>query len=107
MSNETKEILQVPVPTEAELIDSGPVAHSPEEAAKMLAEKKAKAKISKPKTEADTGASVLKAVGLAACKRHQLAQVWVTSDGQVFTQENDARHHSKNLKNSEIIKVAR
>lgn len=60
---------------------------------------------SKAKTEADTGASALKAVGLAACKRHGLAQVWVTSDGQSFPQEGDAKEHAKNLPNKETIKV--
>lgn len=59
----------------------------------------------KAKTEADTGASALKAVGLAACKRHGLAQVWVTSDGQAFAQENDAKAHALNLDNKEILKV--
>ena len=48
MSNETKE--PIPVPTDAELAAAGPVAHSPEEAEKMLREDKAKAKKTKPKT---------------------------------------------------------
>ena len=59
----------------------------------------------KAKTEADTGASALKAVGLAACKRHGLAQVWVTSDGQSFPQEGDAKEHAKNLPSKETLKV--
>lgn len=102
MSNENK---TTPVPTEAELTASGPVAQSPEEAEKMLHEDKAKTKKAKAKAEADTGASALKAVGLAACKRHQLAQAWVTSDGQVFPQEGDAREHAKNLPSKETLKV--
>ncbi len=123
MSNETKEILQVP--TDAELTASGPVAQSPEEAAKMLAEDKVKSK--KPKaerakckeaTEADMvarlkaarakaaeQAGALKAVGLAACQRHGLKCVWVTDDGQCFDQESNARAHGNNLGKPEILKV--
>lgn len=59
---------------------------------------------SKAKTEG-ADASALRAVGVAACKRHQLTQAWVTSDGQVFPQEGDAREHAKNLPNKEILKV--
>lgn len=60
---------------------------------------------SKAKTEAAGCASALKAVGLAACKRHTLSQVWVTSDGQVFPQEGDAKEHARNLPSKETIKV--
>ena len=59
----------------------------------------------KPKAEPAAGASALKAVGTAACKRHGLAQVWVTSDGQCFPQEGDAKEHTRNLSSKEIIKV--
>lgn len=52
-----------------------------------------------------TGNNALKGVGLAACKRHKLDGVWVTTDGQAFRNENDARNHAKNLTNNEIIKV--
>ncbi len=58
----------------------------------------------KAKTEADTGASALKAVGVEACKRHGLAQVWVTSDGQSFPQEGDAKEHAKNLASKQPLK---
>lgn len=54
---------------------------------------------------AGMGAGALKAVGLSACKRHNLAHVWVTSDGQSFIHENDATQHAKNLTNKETIKV--
>lgn len=57
----------------------------------------------KPKAAAATGA--LKAIGLAACKRHGLKTVWVTDDGQCFDQENNARAHGKNLENPEPLKV--
>jgi len=97
MSNETKET--IPVPTDAELAASGPVAQSPEEA------DKAKAKKGKPKTPAGATTGALKAIGLAACKRHGLKAVWVTDDGQCFDQENNARAHGKNLDNSEPLKV--
>lgn len=66
------------------------------------AEAKPKAKA---KPEGDTGESALKAVGLKACKRHMLAQVWVTSDGQAFAQEGDAKEHARNLGDKVILKV--
>ncbi|MCF0219080.1 MAG: hypothetical protein HUK14_04785 [Muribaculaceae bacterium] len=55
--------------------------------------------------DAENGESVLHAVGASACKRHGLAQVWVTSDGQAFAQESDAKAHAANLKSKETIKV--
>lgn len=103
MSNDSKET--TPVPTEAELRASGPVAHSPEEAEKMLREDKAKTKKTKAKTPGASEAGALKGVGVAACKRHGLAEVWVTTDGQVFPIEGDARAHAKNLPSNEILKV--
>lgn len=63
---------------------------------------------SKPKSKAKAeaaDASALRAVGVEACKRHQLTQAWVTSDGQVFPQEGDAREHAKNLPSKETLKV--
>lgn len=55
----------------------------------------------KPKAES----SALKSVGLAACKRHGLKQVWVASDGQAFAQESDAKAHAANLQSKDIIKI--
>ena len=49
-----------------------------------------KAKGKKPKTERAKGkeaTGALRATGLVACKRHGLARVWVTDDGQCFDQE--------------------
>lgn len=63
---------------------------------------------SKPKSKAKAegaDASVLRAVGVEACKRHQLTQAWVTSDGQVFPQEGDAREHARNLGDKTTLKV--
>lgn len=65
----------------------------------------AESKATKAKTEAESGVSALKAVGLAACKRHELAEAWVTSDGQVFPQEGDAKAHALNLGDKVILKV--
>lgn len=71
---------------------------------------KAKQPAAKPKAEpkpkGGTGSNVLEAVGLEACKRHNLAQVWVTSDGQAFAQEGDAKAHALNLASKETIKVS-
>lgn len=49
--------------------------------------------------------NALKSVGLAACKRHKLDHVWVTTDGQTFPNESDAKNHARNLSNNELIKV--
>lgn len=104
MSDETKEILQVP--TEAELRASGPVAQSPEEADKMLAEDKTKSKKSKAKhAKGKEATGALHAIGLAACQRHGLKCVWVTEDGQCFDQESNARAHAKNLGGAAPLKV--
>ena len=51
----------------------------------------------KPKAESS---SALKSVGLDACKRHGLKQVWVASDGQ-----SDAKAHAANLQSKDIIKI--
>ncbi len=68
------------------------------------AEPAAKTGAGRAKAKEETGA--LQEVGKAACKRHGLATVWVTADGQCFAQENDARHHSKSLGHSaEPLKV--
>lgn len=56
----------------------------------------------KPQAESS---SALKSVGLAACKRHELKQVWVASDGQAFAQEIDAKSHAANLQSKDIIKI--
>lgn len=75
--------------------------------AETAAPKAQKAKSeAKAKVKAEGGASALKAVGEAACKRHKLAQVWVTSDGQCFPEEGDAKAHAKNLPSKETIKVS-
>lgn len=59
----------------------------------------------KSKAEPAGGTNALKSVGLAACKRHNLEQVWVTADGQAFPRESDAKAHALNLPNNKILKV--
>lgn len=76
------------------------VATAPAKPGKTESKPKAKAK-----AEAAAEAGALKAVGLEACRRHKLARVWVTSDGQAFPQEGDAKEHAKNLPSKETIKV--
>lgn len=108
MSNETKnktaaDTVADNVQTTAEAVKDN--ATSDEATApKVKAETKPKPK-GKAKTESG-GTSALKAVGVAACKRHGLEQVWVTVDGQVFPQESDAKAHAKNLQSNEILKVS-
>lgn len=65
----------------------------------------AESKATKAKSETESDASALRAVGVEACKRHQLTQAWVTSDGQVFPQEGDAREHARNLGDKTTLKV--
>lgn len=48
---------------------------------------------------------VLEGVGRATLVRHGLREVFVTSDGQAFPLESDARHHAADLTKKEIIKV--
>ena len=77
---------------------SATIAAAPAKAAKTATKAK-----SDPKAKG--GNSALKAVGLEACRRHNLAEVWVTSDGQAFAQEGDATAHARNLPSKETIKV--
>ena len=100
MSNENKEAAAVPEGAEQQTGQQPETAAT--KAAKAKSETKPKAK-AKPETE--SGASALKSVGLAACKRHELTEAWVTSDGQVFPQEGDAKAHALNLGDKVILKV--
>ncbi len=50
--------------------------------------------------------SVLEKVGKAAIKRYGFKEVYVTSDGQVFSLHTDAASHAADLTNKEILKVA-
>lgn len=56
------------------------------------------------KPKAGTGGT-LKSVGLDACKRHGIAEVWVTADGQSFAQEGDAKAHAANLNDKQTLNV--
>lgn len=49
--------------------------------------------------------SVLEKVGKTAIREHGLAEVYVTSDGQAFRMESDAKNHAANLKDREVLKV--
>lgn len=100
MSNENKEAAAAHEGAEQQPGQQPDAAESKTTKAKSESKPKAKAK-----TETDNGASALEAVGQAACKRHKLAQAWVTSDGQVFPQEGDAKEHARNLGDKVILKV--
>lgn len=52
-------------------------------------------------------AGILEKVGKAAIARHGFGEVYVTSDGQVFPQQSDARNHAADLANKEITKVTK
>lgn len=100
MSNENKEAAAAHEGAEQQTGQQPEAAESKATKAKSESKPKAKAK-----AEAAPDASALRAVGVEACKLHQLTQAWVTSDGQVFPQEGDAREHAKNLPSKEILKV--
>ena len=100
MSNENKEAVAAPDGAEQQNGQQPETAAPKAQKAKTESKPKAKAK-----AETESGASALKAVGLEACKRHQLARVWVTSDGQAFAQEGDAKEHARNLPSKETLKV--
>ena len=100
MSNENKEAAAAHEGAEQQTGQQPEAAES--KATKAKSESKPKAKT---KSETENGASALKAVGLAACKRHELAQVWITSDGQAFPQEGDAQAHARKLGDKVILKV--
>lgn len=92
------------------IADTSPTAEEAGAAVEAVATagtaKKGKAKGTAKEKQAKAEATgALRGVGLAACKRHGLACVWVTDDGQCFAQENDARAHGKNLTNPEPLKV--
>lgn len=59
------------------------------------------------KPAATKTAAVIEAVGKAACKKYGLAKVYVTSDGVVFKQSNDARNHAVKLENKDVTTVER
>ena len=74
-------------------------------------EPKAKGKTdAKGKSETKTNpkaeiGGALKSVGLDACKRHGIREVWVTADGQSFPQSGDAKAHAVNLNDKQILNV--
>lgn len=105
MSNETKNTSATEAAAEvkAEAKTEGTTPAKSEGKTKKETKPKAEAKSeSKPKAEAG---GALKSVGLAACKRHGLAEVWVTSDGQSFGGEGDAKAHAANLSDKTILNV--
>lgn len=77
--------------------------------AKTEAKPKKQTKPAKPATDESEaqplGKQKLQECGRAAIKRHALREAWVTSDGQVFAQEGDARSHARSLKVKDITNV--
>lgn len=103
MSDETKNI------TAPEAQPEQATAPETETTGKSTAMGKAKTEAkgkseAKPKAKTDTGGA-LKSVGLDACKRHGIAEVWVTADGQSFPQSGDAKAHAANLNDKQILNV--
>lgn len=64
-------------------------------------------KKTKKAKSAQVSETILQKVGKAAIVRHGFSAVYVTSDGQAFAQECDAKSHASDLKNNEIIKVTK
>ena len=61
----------------------------------------------KSRSVSKSSSSVLESAGKAVIARHGFAEVFVTSDGQVFPLRADAQNHATDLANKEIIKVIR
>lgn len=55
--------------------------------------------------QAGKPSGALKSVGLDACRRHGVREVWVTADGQSFAQQGDAKAHAANLNDKQTLKV--
>lgn len=66
-----------------------------------------KTKETKTQEKPKASVSVLEKAGIAALELNGLQKVWVTSDGQAFALESDARNHAANLKDSQIITVTK
>lgn len=79
---------------------------APQSGAKPKAKTEAKTKSTpKAKTDKPAPGNVMHSAGLDACKRHGLAEVWVTADGQSFGQQGDARAHAANLTDKQLLNV--
>lgn len=103
MSDETKNTT-APEAQPEQTADAGAQA-APKSGTKAKGKADAKGKNeTKPKTGTDTGGT-LKSVGIDACKRHGIAEVWVTADGQSFAQQGDAGAHAANLNDKQILNV--
>ena len=101
MSDETKNTTAPEPQTEQAATTEGVPKSETKGKSKSEAKTKSEAK---PKAKADTGGA-LKSVGLDACKRHSIAEVWVSADGQSFAQENNAKAHAANLSDKQILNV--
>lgn len=58
-----------------------------------------------PSADEDDEEQAFREIGLAAIAEHGLAEALVTSDGQVFTQQCDARAHASTLQNQTTYTV--
>ena len=58
-----------------------------------------------PSADEDDEEQAFREIGLTAIAEHALAEALVTSDGQVFTQQCDARAHASTLQNQTIYTV--
>lgn len=105
MSNETKNTTATEAAAEVKAETKTESTTPAKGEGKAKKETKSKAEpISESKPKAEAGGA-LKTVGLDACKRHGLAEVWVTSDGQSFGVEGDAKAHAANLRDKTTLNV--
>lgn len=81
-----------------------PLEETAKTPAKTPTKSKAKTAVKGESQGAQSG-GMLQSIGKDLCKRHGLAKVWVTSDGQGFVQENDAKAYAVNLKDKKITEV--
>lgn len=87
--------------------DMQPEQAAPESGSKAKDKTDAKGKnATKPRAvQAGKPSGALKSVGLDACMRHGVREVWVTADGQSFAQQCDAKAHAANLNDKQTLKV--
>ncbi len=103
MSDETKNTTAPEALPEQTAAAEAQAATETEPKAKGKTDPKGKSE-AKSKARTDTGGT-LKTVGLDACKRHGISEVWVTADGQIFRHSGDAKGHAANLNDKQILNV--
>lgn len=105
MSDEIKNTTAPEAQSEQTAADEAQAAPKGETKAKGKTDAKGKSETKARAGQAEKPSNALKSVGLDACKRHGIAEVWVTADGLSFPQSGDAKAHAANLNDKQILNV--